>query len=236
MAERAGEQGRVSLAQLRPGLLGSGIALAAMLATSAWAWPRIPDGARVAIHFGPGGEPDGFTGKGWALTMTPLLTAGLSVLFLLLPRVEPRQRHLVASLRALNAVWVGVAAFLAVAHAHVALYAAGYRVPAGAVMSAGVGSLLILIGNYLPKVRSNWFLGIRTPWTLSSERSWHRTHRLAGRLFVAAGLVALPSALLPPGPAQAAVVLAAVLAPVPALVAYSWWAWREDPDRQALGR
>jgi uncharacterized membrane protein len=86
--------------------------------------------------------------------------------------------------------------------------------------------LFVLIGALMPRMRPSWFMGIRTPWTLSSDDVWVRTHRLGGKLFVAAGAVVAVSGLLPGNWwIIGAIALAAVLALVP--VVYSWWLWRE---------
>jgi uncharacterized membrane protein len=97
------------------------------------------------------------------------------------------------------------------------------------LVPAGIGVVLIVVGNYLGKVRSNFFFGIRTPWTLSSELSWNRTHRLGGRLSVLIGLVALLTPVFP----WAGVVALAVGAPIMVivLVIYSYVQWNRDPAK-----
>ena len=69
------------------------------------------------------------------------------------------------------------------------VYALGVPVPISLVCCLTVGVLFVIIGNYLPKCRLNYTMGIRTPWTLSSEENWNKTHRLGGKLWVAAGLL-----------------------------------------------
>jgi uncharacterized membrane protein len=99
-----------------------------------------------------------------------------------------------------------------------------------------VGALFVVIGNYLGKTRSNFFFGVRTPWTLSSELSWARTHRLAGRLFVLSGLVIMLTAVVAPGPTTALVISLAIAGVVAIPVAYSYLVWRSDPAKQPIGR
>ena len=93
-----------------------------------------------------------------------------------------------------------------------------------------IGALIVVLGAFMGKVRPNWFIGIRTPWTLSSRRSWQRTHRLGGLLYVAGGFAMVISALGSPRGAIAAILLG-VLVPSAIAVVYSWWVWRSDPDR-----
>jgi uncharacterized membrane protein len=123
---------------------------------------------------------------------------------------------------------------LLVVHAAVVASVLGATFDMGRVFGVTIGGLFLVIGGFLGKTRSNWFMGIRTPWTLSSERSWALTHRLGGRLFMAAGLLSVVLALV----ASAEVVFYALLpaAGVAAIVpiVYSYFVWRDDPDKRTL--
>jgi uncharacterized membrane protein len=166
------------------------------------------------------------------LIALPLVTLGVSLLLAFLPRVEPRRQHLLQSARAYNAVWIATLAVLAGLHAAVLFTGVGYAVPVGTIALALVAVLLLVMGNYFGKVRSNFFFGIRTPWTLTSERSRDRTHRLGGRLF--AGLGALVLLAMPFGSQVAGVLLlAGVLLVVPVIFVYSYLVWRDDSGRTA---
>jgi uncharacterized membrane protein len=101
------------------------------------------------------------------------------------------------------------------------------------IVLMGTGALFIVIGNYLPKVRSNFLMGIRTPWTLTSDRSWARTHRLGGRLFVLEGLILVVAGLLGiGGPVQVGLIIAGVAIIVGVAFVYSYIVWRDDPERR----
>jgi uncharacterized membrane protein len=93
-----------------------------------------------------------------------------------------------------------------------------------------VGALLILLGNVMPRARPNWMFGIRTPWTLSNDRVWERTHRLGGVLFVIAGAALVLAALLFPSATFHVIIVAVVGASVVPLV-YSYFAWRQESAR-----
>jgi uncharacterized membrane protein len=73
----------------------------------------------------------------------------------------------------------------------------GYNLPIEKIVPLGVGLLFIILGNYMPKVKKNWFVGIRTPWTLASEEVWNKTHRLGGKIFILAGLLMILGIWLP---------------------------------------
>ena len=98
------------------------------------------------------------------------------------------------------------------------------------VVTSAVGLLFLVLGNFMGKIRPNWFVGIRTPWTLSSKLSWVKTHRLAGRLFVVMGLLFFMLALFRQPWVVAALVSALVVCLV-WMVVYSYLVWRKDPDR-----
>jgi uncharacterized membrane protein len=115
------------------------------------------------------------------------------------------------------------------------LAALGNDIDIAAIALFGSGAMFIVIGNFLGKTRSNWFFGIRTPWTLASDRSWSRTHRLGGQLFVALGLLTLAVTVLLDPMIATWVMLGGLALPVAWLVAYSYMAWRDDPNRETGG-
>jgi uncharacterized membrane protein len=117
----------------------------------------------------------------------------------------------------------------------IVLAAVGHPANVVTVTSLLVGGLLIVTGNYLGKARSNFFFGIRTPWTLSSDLSWDKTHRLAGRVFVAIG-AAMVVAGLTESATVFAVVLVILLATILLVTIYSYFVWRGDPQKHPLGR
>lgn len=221
--------------KLRPLVIVGSAAVIGMLILSAWAWPQIPDGAQVPIHWGIDGTPDGYGPKWVGLLGIPILTALVVALLLVIPRFEPRRTNLERSATAYVAVGIAVTLFVTALHVAAVLAALGEDVNLGMVASIGIGLAFVVMGNYLGKTRSNWFFGIRTPWTLSSDRSWTRTHRLGGIAFMAVGLLVIVTALVA-GPSVAIwVLLGGMAASIVGLLPYSYLVWRSDPDRQSVG-
>lgn len=209
-----------------------GAAVLAMLALSGWAWPQIPADARVPIHWGPDGRPDGYGSKAVGLLATPLVAAAVVALLAVIPRFEPRRRNLERSSTAYVAIGLAVTGFLGALHVVAVRSALGDEADMAAVAIIGSGLLFVVIGNFLGKTRSNWFFGIRTPWTLSSERSWARTHRVGGLGFVAIGAAVVATTILG-GPQPALwVMLGGLGLGVIGLFAYSYLVWRDDPARR----
>lgn len=211
-----------------------------MFVLSAWAWFDIPGGQRIPVHWGVGGEPDRYGGKFEGLLLIPLITLGAFGLLWLVPHIEPRRANLLRSERAYAAVWIGLATFMAVVYSAAAIAATGRSIDMDLVIAAAMGALFVIIGSVLGTVRSNFMFGVRTPWTLSSDLSWAKTHRLMGRLFVLVGVATIVSGLV--GRVVGAhgvaiwVLLTGSLGAVAAAVVYSYLVWKGDPEKESLGR
>jgi uncharacterized membrane protein len=164
--------------------------LAAMIVASAYAWIHLPDHARIPIHWGIDGHVDGYGSKLTAFSLLPVLNLMLSAIFIALPRIEPRKQSIERSWKVISTLWIALEAVLFVAHLSIVYVALGG--PESVVtlaIPAALGVLLIVMGNGFGKLERNRYVGIRTPWTLQSDLSWGKTHRLGGWLFVLLGLV-----------------------------------------------
>ena len=209
-----------------------GVIVLAMLAVSAWAWPQIPADAQIPIHWGPDGQVDGHGPKWVGLLGLPAVALAIVGLLAVIPRFEPRRANLERSSTAYVAIALTVVGVFAVLHVVAVMAALGSDINTTTVALAGTGVLFVVMGNFMGKTRSNWFFGIRTPWTLSSDRSWTQTHRLGGWLFIAIGIAVLV-ATLAFGPGVALWIMVGGLAvSVIGLFAYSYVVWRDDPARQ----
>jgi uncharacterized membrane protein len=214
---------------LDPTLLVSILIVAAMFALSLWAWMQLPAGVQIPVHWGPSGEPDRYGGKFMGLMLMPAIAAGLVVLFEIIPRVEPRRENILRSRQAYNAVRVGLLLFLLGMHVVAVMAALGIALNMSRFVGVGMGLFMIVIGGYLGKVRSNYMFGIRTPWTLASDLSWEKTHRLGGRLFILSGLLIILSGILAPT-WSVWVLLITILGSTLVVMVYSYQVWKHDPD------
>ena len=204
--------------------------IAAMFLLAAVTWSAAPE--QIPVHWNWAGQPDRFGGRFEGLLGLPLAAAGLYALLLFLPRLDPRRKNYEAFAAPFAIIRTAVVGLLLGIDAVVLLWIRGERMHLNAVLAAEIGIALVVMGNYLPKVKSNWFVGVRTPWTLSSEASWRQTHRLAGWLFSLGGLLTFITALVRPDIAPA-VMIGALAASAGASVVYSYFAWRNDPERTA---
>lgn len=213
-------------------LLFSVAVILLMCALSAWAWHQIPDDARIPTHWNAKGEANGYSTKNTGLFLMPGMMAGLSLLLALFPAITPRREHLLQSMRVYNLLWSAILLFFLMLHFAMVLIALGKPVPMAGVVQIGIGVLFVVSGNWMGKVRSNFIMGVRTPWTLSSELSWNKTHRLAGKLFVGVGLaMILAGIFFSTHPAAAKILIYGLIGLVLVPVAYSWWIWKNDSDR-----
>ena len=198
-------------------------------AVSVWAYARLPE--TVAMHWNLQGTPDGYSSRLWAAAVMPLLTLGLTGLFNVLPKVDPRRDNYVKFLDSYWLIANAILVFTGVAHALILANGLGYTVQIDRLFPLGVGLLFAFLGNYLTRVEPNWFIGIRTPWTLSSDTVWRKTHRTGGWLFVIGGIVIAAGAFAPRGafvPLFVATVIA--VAGIPVVQSYVLWK-RERRDR-----
>lgn len=150
-------------------------------------WNRLPD--RMPTHWNASGEIDSWSSKPFAVFGLPLILLAAQWLCLLGTAADPKKEN--HSDKVLQLV-IWIIPVLSVV-LHVLTYAAalGHGVRMEMIMPVLVGLLLVIMGNYLPKCKQNYTIGIKIPWTLNSEENWNRTHRMAGRLWVVCGLVCM---------------------------------------------
>jgi len=170
--------------------------LAAMLAASFYVLGELPPGARIATHFGLDGQPNDWSSAWFGVLVMPVTGLFMSLIFSVLPIIDPRRHGIERSMLALVAIWLAALVVLAAGHAAILLKALGQPVEVGRLLTGAAGLLLLVMGNFQGKIRWNYTFGIRTPWTLASERVWDKTHRFGGWLFFALGAVLIGAALL----------------------------------------
>ncbi len=206
--------------------------VALMLGCSVAGFIGLPPGAQLPIHWDLAGHADRFAPKIVGLLLVPAIAAVLVAVFVVIPAIEPRRVNLERSRPAYAAIWLAVLLLLAAIHAASIAVALGLELSVARVVAGGVALMLVVVGNWLPTLRSTFMVGIRTPWTLTSERSWTVTHRLGGRGFVAVGLVTTVLAVAGVAPEVLAAVLLGGLALVVVLAfVVSYRVWAADPDR-----
>jgi len=157
----------------------------AAFAVSLYFYPQLPE--RMATHWNERGEVNGHMSKLWGSFLLPIMLLGLVGLFLVLPKIDPLKRNYPAFKRYYYGVVALVLVFMLYIHIVSLVANMGFAFNMSYIILFPLALLFFFLGLVLPKVKRNWFMGIRTPWTLSSESVWAKTHKLGGWLFVAYG-------------------------------------------------
>ncbi|MEM7006888.1 MAG: SdpI family protein [Pseudomonadota bacterium] len=220
----------------RHGLISTAIAFLVTGGLALWAPTQFEAGSQIPIHWGPDGA-DRFADASDAAIyawMMPgaILLAGF--LFTFMPFLDPFRANLDKSRKAYRAVWVSTAVLFCFIQFGFVMGMTGNITDQWEMVRwimAAVSLMFVIAGNYLPKTRASFVFGIRTPWTLTSDTSWEKTHRLGGILFMLAGMLGIIGAFTLNG-VELAIMLPAMLLPILfVLVVYSFLVWRKAEDR-----
>jgi len=188
-------------------------------------YQRFPD--QVATHWNYAGEVDGESPRAFAAFFFPVLAIGIYLLMTFLPIFDPRKERYQDFSKAYNVLRLSITILMLGLYVIISFNGLGYQVPVGLIMPIGIGLLFVIIGNFLPKVKRNWFVGIRTPWTLSNEDVWNKTHRVGGKLFVLGGILMMLMAFVNQAGLWWAVFGSIMAIMLLGTVGYSWWIWRK---------
>ena len=162
------------------------------MAAGAALYSRLPQ--QVVTHWNFAGQPDGYSSRFFAVVGLPALLFLLHIVMVVILTHDPHRKNMSAALFGVS-LWA-MPVLSVVMQGLILATALGAQLPVGTIVMVLVGLLFTVVGNYLPKCKHNYSMGIRLPWTLSSEENWNRTHRLAGWLWTIGGLLMAASGLL----------------------------------------
>jgi uncharacterized membrane protein len=151
---------------------------------------------------------------------------GLFLLYIIVPKIDPLKNNIKSFIGYYNAFWAAVFAFMLYIFALTLVCNIGWQFNFTMAIIPAMAILWFLIGAFLEKLKRNWFIGIRTPWTLSNDIVWDKTHKLGGKLFKAAGVIAL-AGLFIKGPTSFLFIIAPVIAFAIITVVYSYIAYKK---------
>ncbi len=158
-------------------------------------FPQMPD--KMAFHWNIKGEADGYMSKFWGLFLMPIISLGLFLLFLLIPKVDPLKANIEKFRKYFDGFIVLIMVFLFYIYLLSIAWNLGKRFDMCQMMAPALGMLFYYCGILTENAKRNWFIGIRTPWTLSSESVWDKTHKIGGKLFKIVGLIAFLGIIFP---------------------------------------
>ena len=171
------------------------IMIVGITATGALFWNQLPD--PMASHWDVNDQVNDYMPRFWGVFLMPLITFVLFLIFLLVPSIDPLKANIAQFRETFNLFIALFVAFMAYVHVLTLRWNLGYTdLDIGKAMLPAVGLLFFVIGSMLRKAKRNWFIGIRTPWTLSSDHVWNKTHHLGGILFMVSGVFAVIGGLI----------------------------------------
>jgi uncharacterized membrane protein len=195
------------------------------LAASLWAYPRLPD--QVPSHWNIAGEVDDTMQRDTIVYLLPGLGLVLGLLLLYIPYIDPLRANVERFRSTYNWFIVGMSLFFLFLHVLTILAGLGIRFNMTDMLIPAASAMVIGIGYVLERTKPNWFLGIRTPWTLSSSTVWDKTHRLGGLLFKLSGVTML-TGLLFSQEAAFFLLMGSILITTLVTIVYSYFAYRDE--------
>jgi uncharacterized membrane protein len=189
--------------------------------------------ASVPTHWNYVGEVDGWSSAGFAAFFLPAMNVALYLLLTFVPKLDPKKEN-IAEFKEVYGLFKTVFVFVMTAIFFMVGYSGlGYNVPVGIYVPLLIGLLFLLIGYMLKRAKQNWTIGIRTPWTMSSEAIWNKTHQMAGKYFVIAGIVLGLEGVMPVWLRAPAFIAVLVLVFIP--VVYSYILFRKEQKDKLAG-
>jgi len=194
------------------------------LALTIVVYPTVPE--KVVSHWNAAGQADGSMPKFWGLGLIPIIMIAMVGLFAVLPRIDPYKKNYEKFRDYYEGFILLFILFMLAVQAQIILWSIGYQISPNLTFPFLIGSLFIYIGFLLGHAEQNWFVGIRTPWTLSSETVWKKTHELGGKLFKIAGIISFFGVLA--GEFAMWFILVPVLAVALYTVLYSYFEFQKE--------
>ena len=152
-------------------------------------YPKMPE--QMASHWNAQGNVDDYMPKFWGVFLMPFVFAGLALLFIVIPRIDPLKKNIEKFRKYYDGFIILFLIFMLLVYFQTILWNLGIEISPNIVIPIGLGFLFFYIGILFENAKRNWFIGIRTPWTLSSEKVWNKTHRLGSKMFKISGIVVL---------------------------------------------
>lgn len=152
---------------------------------------------RVITHWNFAGQPDGYSGKTAGAFILPAVLTLMYLFFIFLPLLDPKRERYESFEKVYHVIKMSIIGLLFTIFIISGLVNLGISIPINIVTPFMIGILFIILGNYMGKIKQNWFVGFRVPWTLSSENVWNKTNRLGGWCMMGFGVLLLITPFLP---------------------------------------
>jgi len=190
-------------------------------------YPFLPE--QVVSHWDAAGEPNGLMFKFWGVFLLPIMMVGILLLYFIIPKIDPLKENIKEFRGHYNNFWVFVFVFFFYVFSLTLAWNLGYRFNFTITIIPAIATLLYVIGDVLEASKRNWFLGIRTPWTLLSDTVWKKTHILGGKLFKIAAAVSLLGVFFRDSLSIAAIIVLPIFIIMIISFVYSYVEFRKQP-------
>ncbi len=187
-------------------------------------YPQMP--SEMASHWNSQGQVDGYMSKFWGLFLMPIISFGMFLLFIAIPKIDPYKQNIEKFKKYYNNFVVLIIIFLFYLYLLTIFWNVGLRFNMIQLIAPAFGILFYYCGILTEKAKRNWFIGIKTPWTLSSERVWDKTHKIGGKLFKITGIIALFGTFFP-SKAIFFIFIPGILSAVYTII-YSYFEWQKE--------
>ncbi len=161
----------------------------ASFAVGIYLYNSLPD--QMVSHWNADGQPDDYMSKFWGVFLFPIISVGLAILFIFIPKIDPLKKNIEKFRKYFDWFIVLFLLFMLYMYMITILWNLGHVFDMNRVILPAFAALFFYIGVMTEHAKRNWFIGIRTPWTLSNEVVWNKTHKLAGKLFKGAAIISL---------------------------------------------
>lgn len=155
----------------------------------AYFYPQLPD--KIASHWNTQGSVDGYMPKLLGVFLLPLILIGICLLFFIIPKIDPLKNNIGKFKNYYEGFIVLFSVFMLSVYMQLILWNIGIELSPNFIFPIGIGILFFYIGILCENSKRNWFIGIRTPWTLSNDKIWDKTNKLGGKLFKLAGIISI---------------------------------------------
>jgi len=152
-------------------------------------YPKMPE--QMASHWNAQGKVDGYMSRFWGVFLMPFVFVGLALLFIAIPRIDPLKNNIEKFRKYYDGFIILFFIFMLLVYFQTILWNLGIEISPNLAFPILMGFLFFYIGVLLENAKRNWFIGIRTPWTLSNDKVWNKTHKLGSKMFKTAGIIAL---------------------------------------------
>ena len=190
-------------------------------------YPDLPE--RMATHWGADGNVNGYMSKFWGAYLLPFFMVGIGAMFMIIPLIDPLRKNIQKFRKYFDAFIVLIMFFMLAVQMQIVFWNLARPISPNLTLPVGIGLLLFYVGILCDHAKRNWFIGIRTPWTLSSDRVWKKTHKLGAKLFKISGILALMGIFF--GNKAVYFILIPVLFTSLYTIIYSYIEYRKEPKK-----